>query len=68
MSVNLVDRAHPDPAGQGWFHVKTWSENEGLVETLVAAGVLEVREPRVEVPVGPYGCVALVARLARAGS
>lgn len=26
----------------GWFYVKTWSENEGLAEALISAGVLEL--------------------------
>lgn len=26
---------------EGWFYAKTWSENEGLVEALIGAGVLE---------------------------
>lgn len=27
--------------GEGEFHVKTWSENEGLVEALLESGVLQ---------------------------
>lgn len=38
VSVNLPESlALPD----GWFYAKTWSENEGLVEALISAGVLE---------------------------
>jgi len=37
-------------------YIKTWSENEGMLEALEEAGI--VKDLKIKVPVGPYGSTA----------
>mmetsp|Transcript_26904 Transcript_26904/g.58732 ORF Transcript_26904/g.58732 Transcript_26904/m.58732 type:complete len:150 (+) Transcript_26904:118-567(+) len=60
LSVNLPNV--PPPEARQFF-VKTWSENEGLLEQLVSQGALRVVDP-VGVPVNAWGSKAVVAELA----
>lgn len=55
-SVNMVDEPTPPP-GHTFF--KTWSENEGLLELLQAAGI--VQPTKVRVPAGH--CVATLVQV-----
>lgn len=55
VSVNLL--RHPAPA-PGCIWVKTWSENEGLLEQLVKAGLLE--------PTGRTATVGIAAKAVEA--
>ncbi len=42
-------------------YIKTWSENEGMVEALIEAGIV-VSQHKV-VPVGPYGSQAVEVKI-----
>jgi len=61
-TVNIVQWGAPRaPEGHVW--VKTWSENEGMADALVAAGVIEARI--TETARGGYEgrCVAILGKL-----
>lgn len=56
----LVAYGYPRPEpGNVWL--KTWSENEGIAEALVAGGVVELNSEACVV--GPFKSIALGARL-----
>jgi len=59
-TVALVEAGYPRPApGNVW--VKTWGENRGIAEALVAGGVVELNSEACTV--GNFGSIALGARL-----
>lgn len=50
-----------DQLAEDEVYIKTWSENEGMAEALIEAGIIE--EPKGMVPVGPYGSIALWCKI-----
>jgi len=50
-----------EPPEKGQIFIKTWSENEGLLETFVHEGF--VRDTGERIPCGRYGCEAAVCEL-----
>jgi hypothetical protein len=56
----LVEAGYPRPA-PGCVWLKTWSENTGIAEALVAGGVVELNSEACFV--GPFRLIALGARL-----
>lgn len=58
LSVNSLEL--PAPALPGTFYAKAYSENEGLPEALVDAGVLTLHG---ETQIGPFGAKVYLARL-----
>ena len=56
-TVNLPD----DPLGTSMVHIKEWSENEGMTNALMSAGV--IKHNYSTVPVGPYGSKASLCEL-----
>ena len=56
-TVNLPDNL----LQEGYVHVKEWSENKGMTQALVDAGV--VKNTGLRIPVGPYGSYATLCKL-----
>jgi hypothetical protein len=58
LSINLID--HGLVARPGHVFIKNWSEGDGVADSLVKAGVVEIVETHV---VGPFGGTAYEVRV-----
>lgn len=58
LTVCIVPAPKPGP-DQVW--VKTWSENEGILEAAIVSGIIHLPEQYFQV--NPYGAIAVLANL-----